>query len=86
VGKKKVLTLRFDKIYPTADRPRFIKGHGITMAMVGFACICYCVLWLHFTRTNAKREKGGEDHLVQSMSDEDIAEMGDDSPRFRYTI
>lgn len=73
-------------IYPTADRPRFIKGHGITMAMVGFACTCYCVLWFHFSRANAKRERGDEDAAVQSLSDEEIAELGDDSPRFRYTI
>jgi hypothetical protein len=24
--------------------------------------------------------------LVEGMAEEDIAEMGDDSPRFRYTI
>ncbi|KAI4627562.1 uncharacterized protein J4E87_004126 [Alternaria ethzedia] len=73
-------------IYPTADRPRFVKGHGITMAMVAFACICYAVMWFHLGRINSRREKGEEEHLVEGMSDEDIAEMGDDSPRFRYTI
>lgn len=78
--------LALSQIYPTADRPRFVKGHGITMAMVGFACTCYCVLWFHFSRANAKRERGDEDAAVQSLSDEDIAELGDDSPRFRYTI
>lgn len=56
------------------------------MAMVGFACLCYCILWFHFSRANAKRERGDEDAAVQSLSDEEIAELGDDSPRFRYTI
>ncbi|KAF1946652.1 MFS general substrate transporter [Clathrospora elynae] len=73
-------------IYPTTDRPRFIKGHGITMAMVGFAVICYAILWFHLDRINSRREKGEEEHLIEGMSDEDVAEMGDDSPRFRYTI
>ncbi|KAL1800353.1 hypothetical protein ACET3X_000695 [Alternaria dauci] len=73
-------------IYPTADRPRFIKGHGITMAMVSFACVCYAIMWFQLGRINSRREKGEEEHLVAGMTDEDIAEMGDDSPRFRYTI
>ncbi|KAH4221103.1 hypothetical protein HBI06_161990 [Parastagonospora nodorum] len=73
-------------IYPSADRPRFIKGHAITMAMVAFAIICYAVLWFALGRINTRREKGEEDHLIAGMSDEEIAEMGDDSPRFRYTI
>ena len=34
---------------------------------------------------NTRREKGEEDHLIESKSDEEIAEMGDDSPRFKYT-
>jgi hypothetical protein len=74
------------QIYPTREGPRFIRGHGVTMAMVGFACICYVILWFEFNRTNKKREKGEEEHLIAGMSDEEVAEMGDDSPRFRYTI
>ncbi|KAF1843847.1 high-affinity nicotinic acid transporter-like protein [Cucurbitaria berberidis CBS 394.84] len=73
-------------IYPTADRPRFIKGHGITMAMVAFAIACYAVLWVCLNMANTRREKGEEEHLIEGMSDEEVAELGDDSPRFRYTI
>ncbi|KAI8939606.1 hypothetical protein NX059_003369 [Plenodomus lindquistii] len=73
-------------IYPTRDRPRFVKGHGITMAMVGFAIVCYAVLWFQFRKINSRREKGEEEHLIAGMSDDEVAEMGDDSPRFRYTI
>jgi hypothetical protein len=74
------------QIYPTADRPRFIKGHAITMAMVAFAIACYSVLWFALGRINTRRDKGEEEHLIAGMSDEDVAELGDDSPRFRYTI
>jgi hypothetical protein len=56
------------------------------MAMVAFACTCYAVMWFHLGRINSRREKGEEEHLVEGMTDEDVAEMGDDSPRFRYTI
>lgn len=55
------------------------------MAMVGFACICYVVMWVHLERVNKRREEGKEEGLISGMSEEDVAEMGDDSPRFRYT-
>jgi cbb3-type cytochrome oxidase subunit 3 len=56
------------------------------MAMVAFAIVCYAVLWFALGRINTRREKGEEDHLIAGLSDEEVAEMGDDSPRFRYTI
>jgi hypothetical protein len=56
------------------------------MAMVGFAIICYSVLWFSLSKINTRREKGEEEHLIAGMSDEEVAEMGDESPRFRYTI
>lgn len=56
------------------------------MAMVAWAILCYSLLWFYFAKTNARRANGEEDHLVEGMSDEEIAELGDDSPRFIYTI
>jgi hypothetical protein len=53
--------------------------------MVAFALICYAVLWFAFARINSRRENGEENHLKAGKSDGDIAEMGDDSPRFRFT-
>jgi hypothetical protein len=43
-------------------------------------------MWFQLRRINSRREKGEEEHLVEGMTEEDVAEMGDDSPRFRYTI
>jgi hypothetical protein len=54
--------------------------------MVFFAIACYTVLWFHLHRVNKRRENGEEDHLMEGMTDEQIAELGDDSPRFKYTI
>jgi hypothetical protein len=56
------------------------------MAMVAFAITCYAVLWFTLHRINTRREKGEEEHLITGMSDEEVAELGDESPRFRYTI
>ena len=54
--------------------------------MVACACLYYAFMWFWFARINARRARGEEDHLIEGMSDEEIAEMGDDSPRFVYTI
>lgn len=55
------------------------------MAMVAFAITCYTVLWFAFTKINSRREKGEEEHLIAGMDDAEVAELGDDSPRFKYT-
>ncbi|ORY15893.1 major facilitator superfamily domain-containing protein [Clohesyomyces aquaticus] len=73
-------------LYPAKEGPRYVRGHAVTMAMVAWACLCYAFMWFYFARVNAQREKGDEDHTVHGMVDEDIAELGDDSPRFVYTI
>lgn len=56
------------------------------MAMVAFALVCYAILWVHLGMLNKRRENGEEDHLMEGKSEEEIAEMGDDSPKFKYTI
>ncbi|KAF2869155.1 major facilitator superfamily domain-containing protein [Massariosphaeria phaeospora] len=73
-------------LYPAREQPRYIKGHAVTMAMVAWAITVYAVLWAYMARANARRARGDEDHRVQGMSDAEIAELGDDSPRFVYTI
>ncbi|KAF1346408.1 high-affinity nicotinic acid transporter-like protein [Lizonia empirigonia] len=73
-------------LYPAKEGPRFIRGHAVTMAMVAFAIACFAILWAHLGLLNSRREKGEDDHLMAGKSEEDIAEMGDESPRFRYTI
>jgi hypothetical protein len=54
--------------------------------MVAFASTVYAVMWLYFAKVNARRARGDEDHKIEGLSHEEIAELGDDSPRFVYTI
>lgn len=54
--------------------------------MVAFASSVYAFMWFYFARVNARRARGDEDHRIQGMSDHEINELGDDSPRFVYTI
>jgi len=56
------------------------------MGMIAWACIVFAVLWFHLARKNAQRAAGESDHKMAGMTEEEIAELGDDSPRFVYTI
>jgi len=74
------------QLYPARTGPRFIKGHSITIAMVAFGTICFGFMSVYYYFTNKKRAEGKEDHKIVGMTDEEIEEMGDESPKFRYVI
>lgn len=55
------------------------------MGFMALASIIYLILWAHFRRQNKKRDAGELDHTVQGMSDEEIQELGEHNPEYRYT-
>ncbi|KAK5239833.1 hypothetical protein LTR16_011450 [Cryomyces antarcticus] len=72
-------------LYPTKEGPRYVKGHAVTLAMVGFAISVYGFMSWYFARENRRRKNGVEDGKIAGMSEEEIAELGDRNPRFAYT-
>ena len=72
-------------IYKTGDGPRYITGHAVTLAMVAMAVLCYALMWYWFRSANQKRRDGKEDWKTQGKTDDEVAELGDASPRFVYT-
>ncbi|KAK0386582.1 hypothetical protein NLU13_6417 [Sarocladium strictum] len=72
-------------LYKTNEGPRFIKGHAISMAFVAVSTIIYIIFWLWFRRENKLRAEGKRDENVRGMSEEEIEELGEHNPRFRYT-
>ncbi|PWW72725.1 MFS general substrate transporter [Tuber magnatum] len=58
---------------------RYIKGHAVSLSMVGFAAIIHTFLWYWFSKLNASRERGEENAKIIGLSEEDIAELGDES-------
>jgi hypothetical protein len=73
------------KLYPTVDGPRYLMGHGTTLALVAMSCIIFGSMSTYFAVKNKRRREGKEDHKVQGMTEEQIAELGDESPRYMYT-
>ena len=74
------------QLYKTNERPRYIRGHAVTLSLVAFAVLVYASMSMVLSRENCRRQEGKEDARVANMSDEEIEELGDASPRFRYTI
>ncbi|KAI5897004.1 MFS general substrate transporter [Schizophyllum commune H4-8] len=65
--------------------PRFYVGHGIIMGWLGLSILCSLFAMWNFKRLN--REKEGicqEKHIDESRSAE-FAEMGSESPLFRFS-
>jgi hypothetical protein len=73
-------------IYPTNQGPRYVEGHAITLSMVGYAGLVYSFFWWYFRRQNQRRDAGLEDWKTEGKGDEELMEMGDESPRYRYTV
>ena len=74
-----------EQLYATGTAPRYITGHVSTLALVAFSCCIYSFLWWHFAQENKKRRSGEREGLAAGKTEAEIAEMGDDSPRFMYT-
>ncbi|OAA66049.1 Major facilitator superfamily domain, general substrate transporter [Cordyceps fumosorosea ARSEF 2679] len=74
-------------LYPTAEGPRFVRGHAVTLAMVAVGTVIYGLMWAWYRRENGRRGPGGaavkEEH--KDLSDDELQELGDESPHFKYT-
>ncbi|KAL9010714.1 MAG: hypothetical protein Q9173_004384 [Seirophora scorigena] len=72
-------------LYPTGDTPRYVMGHAVTAALMGLCAVINGVLWWSLVDTNKKRAAGKEDWKIEGLTDEQIDEMGDKSPKFVYS-
>ncbi|KAI8301404.1 putative transporter [Colletotrichum sp. SAR11_59] len=73
-------------IYQAIDKPRYIRGHAVTLSMVGMGTCLYGFMWFWYWKANKQREAGLAEDKYRDLSDDELAELGDESPRFRYTI
>lgn len=70
----------------THEGPRYIRGHAVTLAMVSMATCIYMFMWTYFSRVNKQRAEGKIDKKHEGLGEDELAELGDDSPRFRYVV
>jgi hypothetical protein len=63
-----------------------VKGHGVTLGLVVFACIVYGLMSAYFSWINQQRTNGKEDDRISGLGSEEVEELGDRNPRFVYTV
>jgi MFS family permease len=69
--------------YRSQDSPKYLLGHSLEIGFVVLG-LCACVaLRVTYGRINAKRGRSG---VVDHLTDELLADLGDRSPTFRYTL
>ncbi|KPI42794.1 putative transporter [Cyphellophora attinorum] len=77
-------------IFFTADAPKYPVGFGFCLAIDGAGIIMAWVLRKYFQRENRKRDelldREGEAGIRAKYTDQELVDMGDKSPFFRYTL
>lgn len=55
------------------------------MGFVAMSTCIYIAFWLWFRQENKRRAEGKLDEKVRDLTEEEIEELGEHNPRFRYT-
>lgn len=73
-------------IYLAHESPQYPIGYGISIAMLGLFGIIWPVIYFFILkRINANRAKMPVEEVKAKYTDEQLADMGDESPLFRYS-
>lgn len=77
-------------IYLDREKPKYRTGFGVSLAMSVASILMTLVLRWAYARENKKREalfaEHGEDAIRARYSEQELLELGDKSPFFRYTL
>ncbi|KIW74920.1 hypothetical protein Z517_11691 [Fonsecaea pedrosoi CBS 271.37] len=72
-------------LYKTDEAPRFVRGQAVSLSMVAMAGGIYVFMGAYFFARNKRRRAGHEDAKMAGKTEEEIAEMGDENPRYMFT-
>ncbi|KAJ1958258.1 hypothetical protein EC988_000405 [Linderina pennispora] len=70
--------------YLNTDYPLYINGNCSNFGMLGAAIICSIILIWDFKRQNRKHDENPID--ISGMAEQEIKDLGNDHPSFRYTL
>lgn len=71
-------------IFIESQKPTYPLGFGFCLAICGAAIICVTILKLSWLRENKKRDAMDEAEITARYSTQELLEMGDKSPLYRY--
>lgn len=70
--------------YRDEDAPQYFLGHGLELMMVTLGLITTTALVVCYKRINRKRDKLLAEGI--NFSEEELSDMGDRAPTFRYYL
>ncbi|CAG8960421.1 hypothetical protein HYFRA_00008139 [Hymenoscyphus fraxineus] len=73
-------------LFQDRDAPRYTMGYGVIIGASTMAAGLFAGLSFYYKVVNRRRREGREDYKVAGMSEEEIAELGDRSPRYVYAL
>ncbi|EFE43420.1 hypothetical protein TRV_01805 [Trichophyton verrucosum HKI 0517] len=68
--------------YRAPDAPKYTLGHALELGFLVAGVISAIFMREAYKRVNAKREREG----TRGLSDQELSELGDKAPTFRYTL
>ncbi|KAI8325595.1 MFS general substrate transporter [Martensiomyces pterosporus] len=71
-------------MYPGRDAPRYIPGHVSNIAICVFVAVATILMRVTLQLSNRHREKSPSD--ISGLTDEQVADLGDRHPAFRYRL
>ncbi|KAJ1966466.1 hypothetical protein GGI12_000041 [Dipsacomyces acuminosporus] len=71
-------------MYPAKDAPRYIPGHISNIAICVFVAVSTIALRLTLQLANRRRERNPAD--ISGLTEEEVADLGDRHPAFRYRL
>lgn len=71
-------------IFLAKESPRYPLGYGFSLAILAAACILAVILHTLLKRENKRRDRMSEAEVRAKYTEDELADMGDASPLFRY--
>lgn len=72
-------------VFIPSQSPRYPVGYGVSLGMLLMCGIMCTVFFFGLKAENCKRDTGGRDYRFEEERDQ-LNNMGDDHPDFRYTL
>ncbi|CAN9417370.1 unnamed protein product [Alternaria alternata] len=73
-------------MYLESEKPKYYTGFGLSLAFGATGFIVAFLLELSYKWGNTKKARLSEDEIRAKYSDQELLDMGDKSPLFRYTL
>ena len=54
------------------------------MSLLAVSCVIYTAMHVYFKYENKKRERGDRDGRIEGLTEDEILELGDENPRYRF--